>query len=191
MRRKGLSLHRFGGVGGAAGRIPFAAGERRVLLPFSRRKKAVAAVTRVNGCSFCPRGQTTPQAKGWFVCRRIVSTLLPNTGQPRPFVSKQKDAKIAFPTRVLAANEIASDFHAAVRMNSKSPAGLGLSRPTALRYIWNILSGHYLVRIDRPRPEACARRSRQRKNHSPAPRPHEEKQISPQPVRRRRGRRKA
>ena len=48
-----------------------------------------------------------------------------------PFVSKQKDAKIDFPTCVLAANEIASDFHAAVRMNSKSPAGLGLSRPTA------------------------------------------------------------
>ena len=131
MRKNKFPLNRFGAVGDAVRRSPFGAGEQRVLLPFSRRKKAVAAVTRVNGCSFCPRGQTTPQAKGWFVCRRIVSTLLPNTGQPRPFVSKQKDAKIAFPTCVLAANEIASDFHAAVRMNSKSPAGLGLSRPTA------------------------------------------------------------
>ena len=44
-------LHRFGGVGGAVGRIPFAAGERRVLLPFSRRKKAVAARLRARGCT--------------------------------------------------------------------------------------------------------------------------------------------
>ena len=106
MRRNKFPLNRFGAVGDAVRRNPFGAGERRVLLPFSRRKKAVAAVTRVNGCSFCPRGQTTPQAKGWFVCRTIGSTLLPDARQPRPFVSKQKDAKVAYSTRVLAASEI-------------------------------------------------------------------------------------
>ena len=82
MRRNKFPLNRFGAVGDAVRRSPFGAGEQRVLLPFSRRKKAVAAVTRVNGCSFCPRGQTTPQAKGWFVCRTIVSTLLPDARQP-------------------------------------------------------------------------------------------------------------
>ena len=147
-------LNPLGAVGGAVRRSPFGAGEQRVLLPFSRRKKAVAAVTRVNGCSFCPRGQTTPQAKGWFVCRRIVSTLLPNTGQPRPFVSKQKDAKIAFPTCVLAANEIASDFHAAVRLEQNLPGWPASDFPVLSKRDNDgaFLSGVYLLEIGRPTP---------------------------------------
>ena len=38
--------------------------------------------------------------------KTIGSTPLPDTRQPRPFVSKQKDAKVAFPTCVLAASEM-------------------------------------------------------------------------------------
>ena len=60
MRRKGLSLHRFGGVGGAAGRIPFAAGELGALCTLAPWPKYMAAGTRVNGGWFWPRGQTVP-----------------------------------------------------------------------------------------------------------------------------------
>ena len=64
-------------------------------------------------------------------------------------------------------------------------AGLRFSRPVAARYLWNILSEHYLVRIGRSAPEIRCRWC-QRRNHPPAPQPYEEKRISPQPVRRRR-----
>ena len=46
------------------------------------------------------------------------------------------------------------NFDAAVHMSSKSPrlAGLGLSRPIEARYLWDILSGVYLVETGRPTP---------------------------------------
>ena len=75
-------LHRFGGVGGAAGRIPFAAGERRVLLPFSRRKKAVAAHLRAGGCTilFAAR-RAADLGKVWLRRRLAVQVCLPISRQ--------------------------------------------------------------------------------------------------------------
>ena len=55
---EGISLNRFGGVGGAAGRIPFAAGELGALCTLAPWPKYMAAGTRVSGCWFWPRGQT-------------------------------------------------------------------------------------------------------------------------------------
>ena len=57
-------LNRFGGVGGAAGRIPFAAGELGALCTLAPWPKYMAAGTRVNGCWFWPRGQTVPLGGG-------------------------------------------------------------------------------------------------------------------------------
>ena len=64
MRRKGLLLNRFGGVGGAAGRIPFAAGELGALCTLAPWPKYMAAGTRVNGGWFWPRDQTVPLGGG-------------------------------------------------------------------------------------------------------------------------------
>ena len=49
---------------------------------------------------------------------------------------------------------LVGNFDAAAHMSSKSPrlAGLGLSRPIAARYLWDILSRHYLPRQGRPTP---------------------------------------
>ena len=65
-----------------------------------------------------------PNGSGVLSQRDFYGTPLPDAGQPRPFVSKQKDAKIAFPTYILAASEIASDFHAAAPVEQQI---LGLS----------------------------------------------------------------
>ena len=86
-------------------------------------------------------------------------------------------------------------------------AGLGLSRPIAARYLWDILSGHYLLKIGRPTPEYCRPTGGSRQNRWPTPgvhrrwcqrgktdcarRLHEEEGAFAQPIRRRRGRRRA
>ena len=56
--RRVLLLNPLGAVGGAVRRSPFGAGEQRVLLPFSRWKKVVAAAACTKGSWFWPRGQT-------------------------------------------------------------------------------------------------------------------------------------
>ena len=61
MRKSKLPLNPFGAVGGAVRRSPLGAGEQRVLLPFSRWKKVVAAAACTKGSWFWPRGQTTPK----------------------------------------------------------------------------------------------------------------------------------
>ena len=146
-------LNQFGAVGGTVRRSPLGAGEQRVLLPFSRRKKVVAAAACTKGSWFWPRGQTTP--KFVRICLPITgSTPLPDTGQPRPFVSKQKDAKVAFPPCVLAANEmICRSFRRRGSSQTNSPrlAGLRLPHPIAARYIWDILSGVYRLNRAGPR----------------------------------------
>jgi len=55
-------------------------------------------------------------AVGWFGCQTIDSILLPDTRQPAPFVGAQKGRKSAFSAYAVAANEIAGDFDAAVRV---------------------------------------------------------------------------
>ena len=51
-----------------------------------------------------------------FGCQTIDSILLPDTRQPAPFVGAQKGRKSAFSAYAVAANEIAGDFDAAVRV---------------------------------------------------------------------------
>ena len=114
------------------------------------------------------------------VCLPITgSTPLPDAGQPRPFVSKQKDAKIAFPTYILAASEIASDFHAAAPVEQQI-----LGRPPAFASCPSaIFMGHSVYALSaessRPTLEVSARRWCQRKNSSPARRRMRKNRFSP------------
>ena len=96
--------------------------------------------------------------------------------------------KRCYSTRLLAASEIA---HRQFRRRSLGCAKIpgwpasGLFCPIAARSLWNILSMPYLPNPAGLRRE-CACRWRQRKKRPCALQPHEEKQISSQPVRRRR-----
>ena len=48
-------------------------------------------------------------------------------------------------------------------------AGLGLSRPIAARYLWDILFRLYLLKIGRPTPEHCRPTGGSRQNRWPTP----------------------
>ena len=113
MRRKGLLLNRFGGVGGAAGRIPLAAGEQKRFCPLLGLRPKGGAARHPYSIVL---NMAAPHTWERFGCQTIDSILLPGIRQPHTFVSKQKYAKVAFSAWLLAANEIAGDFDAAVQL---------------------------------------------------------------------------
>ena len=90
-------------------------------------------------------GEEIPcRPKGWPAFR----------GRPRNRDFSRK--KRCYPTYVPAASEIclAANFDAAAQVEQQIPrlAGLELSCPIAARYLWDILSGSYLLKIGRPTP---------------------------------------
>ena len=127
------------GVSRTARNVPSrnSAGEQRVLPPFSRRKKVVAAGTCTKGSWFWPRGQTTPK-----ICENMSAD---NRQHPisryraaTSFCQQTKGRKSCFPPCVLAANEmICRSFRrrSSSRTNSPRLAGRWLSRPIAVRYL--------------------------------------------------------
>ena len=176
IRRMGIPHHRFGAVEKRSQRFSLGAGEQRVLLPFSRRKKAVAARTRARGAQPCFAAKPRRKFVAGMSADESTATFYRIPGSQPECLRHSRGKKSL-------AGQKAGRHFAAGRETGIFPAKSAFSRfrTHGKRNCPSAISTPRLGLSDNPPAglsRECACRWRQRKKRPCALQPHEEKQIS-------------